>query len=81
MTTRAERLTYVAAELRNVRENLIVLTGNPRASEVKMVLDLECAVTELARLADRPRSRPYISGNPPATVRSAALKANEEGRS
>jgi hypothetical protein len=81
VNTRAERLAYVAAELRNVRENLIVLTGSPRASEVKMVLDLECAVTELARLADRPRSRPYISGNPPATVRSAALKVNEDGRS
>lgn len=54
--SRAERLAYVAAELRNVRANLIALTGSPRCSEVKMVLDLECAVMELGRLADRPRS-------------------------
>lgn len=57
---RAARLAYVAAELRNVRENLIVLTGSPRASEVKMVLDLECAVGEFAHLAARPRSRPGV---------------------
>ena len=57
MNTRASRLAYVAAELKVICENLIVLTGNPRASEVKMVLDLECAVAELARLASRPRSR------------------------
>jgi hypothetical protein len=54
---RAERLAYVAAELKVIRENLTVLTGSPRASEVKMVLDLECALAELARLAGRLRSR------------------------
>jgi hypothetical protein len=56
-TDRAARLAYVAAELKVIRENLTVLTGSPRASEVKMVLDLECAVAELARLAGRLRSR------------------------
>jgi hypothetical protein len=40
-------------------------------AEVRMVDDLACTIAMPIKDATRPRSRPWVSGNPPATVLSA----------
>ena len=53
---RPARLRYIAQQLVNIRESLVLLTGSPRVAEVRMVRDLEMALVELGRQAARPRS-------------------------
>jgi hypothetical protein len=80
MISRAQRLALVAQALREIRVDLATLIGSDRVAEIRMLDDLAVAVEMLRKIAARPRSRPHISGNAPATVASAALKANEEAR-
>jgi hypothetical protein len=54
--TRAERLTYIANELKVIQVNLITLTGSPRCAESRMCQDLELAVQTMATDASKPRS-------------------------
>ena len=56
MSPRGERLVYITSELRNIRENRIVLTGSTRVAEIRMLDTLTEAVAMLAKDADKPRS-------------------------
>jgi hypothetical protein len=77
MISKVARLRLIRDGLRGLRHDLAQTAGSDRISEVTMLDTLTEAIEGLIWEAQRPRSRPYVSGNPPATVRSAALEAKE----